>query len=270
MNRKTKVAIFQGKQPRYGEHEALLSALARQFQLVPMEQAEVILVIGGDGSMVDAAKQYQALQIPLYGISRGTVGFLLNEHDDNDDFTKEVNNAMETTFPLLEAVIEFYDQANTVKALAFNDVWTKAINSHGQGAKHRILVNGEDIMNGHPYDFFMGDGIIVCTPGGSTAYSRSAGGIILDPMENRSIGLTPIAAYIPHDFRPLVLPESSIVTIEMMEDDKRKHLVVADNQGFTGVRRVTIRKSELSVKLLFKERLSYWHKTQGLRFPWQR
>ena len=124
-------------------------------------------------------------------------------------------------------------------------------------------------MQGHRRDFFMGDGIIVCTAGGSTAYSRSAGGIILDPMENRSIGLTPICSYIPHDFAPQVLPSDSVVVIDMIEDDKRQHLVMADNRGFSGVRRVTIRKSQFSVNLLFKERRSYWHKTKSLRFPWQ-
>ncbi len=261
--------IFQGKKPRYGENEALLNALTRQFNIVDENHAQVVLVIGGDGSMVDAVKKYHKLDIPLYGISRGTIGFLLNEHEDDDNFAIEIDQAIKTTFPLLEAVIEFQDGTPVTTQLAFNDIWTKAINKRGQGAKHCITINNEDIMQGHQRDFFMGDGIIVCTPGGSTAYSRSAGGVILDPMENRSIGLTPICPYIPHDFAPQVLPSDSVVVIEMLEDDKRQHLVMADNQGFSGVRKVTIRKSRFSVNLLFKERRSYWQKTMSQRFPWQ-
>ena len=241
--------------------------LQAQFELVDPNKAEVLLVVGGDGTMVWVTKEYQGLEIPFYGINRGTIGFLLNNHGDSNHFASEVESAISTEFPLLQANI-YHTDGNVVSALAFNDVWTKATNLRGQGAKHRIFINDKDIMEGTRFGFFSGDGIIVCTPGGSTAYSRSAGGIILDPHDSSSIQLPPICPYIPYDFRPQVLPGSSEIKLEMLEQDKRQHIVVADNQVFTDIAAVVIVKSKKTVSLLFRQKLSYFSKTAALRFPW--
>jgi NAD+ kinase len=265
-----RAAIILGQQPRYIKVQEAVELIKRQFEIVKPEVAEILLVIGGDGTMIWAAREYNHIGIPFYGINRGTVGFLLNDHPNSDlnNLVDVVQDSIATKFPFLQAVITHLDRT-TQEALAFNDVWTKAVNRRGQGAKHRLFINGQDLMQGHEHGFYSGDGIIVCTPGGSTAYNRAAGGVILDPEVSTSLGLTPICPYSPDNFRPQVLPGSSIVTIEILEDDKRQHLVTADNQVFDNVASATIRLSDQSVTLLFKQGTSYFDKTRRLRFPWQ-
>ncbi|MBT6691394.1 hypothetical protein HOB10_03620 [Candidatus Parcubacteria bacterium] len=265
-----KAAILLGDKPRYELTGAITEKLRRQFTVVEHPgDAEVLLAVGGDGTMSWAAREYAHLGIPIYGINRGTVGFLLNDHaDDENDIRAAVERSVHTEFPLLKAAVSFFD-GKVQDVLAFNDIWTKTINTRGQGAKHQILIDGHDIMVGHKYDFYSGDGIIICTPGGSTAYNRSAGGIILDVQAGDCMGLTPICPYIPDNFRPQMLPGSSQVTIVMIEDDKRQHMVMADNQGFSGVSAVSVTISKQRVTLLFAEESSYFMKTQRLRFSWQ-
>jgi len=259
-----------GDKPRYELTSTIVKKLSEQFVVVDNPtDAEILLAVGGDGTMSWAARKYAYLGIPIYGINRGTVGFLLNDHNDaDDDVRSAVENGVCTEFPLLQAQILLLDGSRH-EVLAFNDIWTKTINMRGQGAKHQILIDGHDIMTGHKYDYYCGDGIIVCTPGGSTAYNRSAGGIILDVQAGDCMGLTPICPYIPDNFRPQMLPGSSKVTIVMIEDEKRQHMVMADNQGFTQVDSVTVTIAPQKVTLLFAEESSYFRKTQRLRFSWQ-
>ena len=265
-----KAAILLGDKPRYELTGAITRKLEEQFTVIDrVENADILLAVGGDGTMSWAAREYAHLNIPIYGINRGTVGFLLNDHDDDeDDIRAAVEKSVRTEFPLLQATIKFTNHSYKT-VLAFNDIWTKTINTRGQGAKHRILIDGHDVMTGHKYDFYSGDGIIVCTPGGSTAYNRSAGGIILDVQAGDCMGLTPICPYIPDNFRPQMLPGDSKVTLFMVEDEKRQHMVMADNQGFIRVHSVTITIAPQRVTLLFAEESSYFRKTQRLRFSWQ-
>jgi NAD+ kinase len=265
-----RATILLGDKPRYELTGAITRRLEGQFCVIDNpEDADVLLAVGGDGTMSWAAREYAHLGIPIYGINRGTVGFLLNDHDDDeDDIRSAVEKSVRTEFPLLQATVKFVDGSRKT-VLAFNDVWTKAINVRGQGAKHQILIDGQDIMLGHKYDYYIGDGIIICTPGGSTAYNRSAGGIILDVQAGDCMGLTPICSYIPDNFQPQMLPGNSQVTIVMIEDDKRSHMVMADNRGFAKVHSVTVTIAPQRVTLLFAEESSYFMKTQRLRFPWQ-
>ena len=265
-----KAAIILGKQPRYHRVTEAVDLVTTQFEIVEPEQAEVLLVIGGDGTMIWAAREYSQFNVPLYGINRGTIGFLLNDHPNSDleNLPEVIHRSISTKFPFLEVVILRHDESMQA-ALAFNDVWTKTVNLQGQGAKHKIFINGQDIMQGHEHGFYSGDGIVVCTPGGSTAYNRAAGGVILDPAASNSLGLTPICPYSPDNFRPQVLPGDSIITIKILEDDKRQHIVTADNQVFENVTEANIKLSDQSVILLFKQGTSYFDKTRRLRFPWQ-
>jgi len=223
--------------------------------------ADTIIIIGGDGLMTRAAKNPEFRGKRLYGINRGTYGFLLNDHADTDDFVKAVAVAEWIEFPLLRADIEFFD-GTTQTALAFNEVYTKTAGA--QSAKHRLFIDGNDIMAD---GYYGGDGIMVCTPGGSTAYNRSAKGIILDHTST-SLELTPICPFLPMEFAPQLLSGKSTIVIEMLDDEKRQHLVIADNVKFKKVRQVTIRRAALKATLGFKPDNSYFRKTLELRFPW--
>ena len=239
------------------------TTLHQQFQVVTPEKAEVLVVLGGDGTMTHWAKEFAELGIPFYGINRGTYGFLLNDHAPTDNLVATINQAELVAFPLIEADV-LLRSGESIKARAFNDIFTKTTSS--QTAKHKIFINGINLFLQGP-SFFAGDGLIICTPGGSTAYNRAAGGIIIDHKSD-SLGLTPVSAFQPSDFRPQLLPGDSIITLEMIEDEKRKHLVVADNQSFVEVKTVTIKRSNQRVTLGFKPDNSYFRKTLELRFPW--
>jgi len=242
----------------------LLDWICLQSNITVVEKpndAEVIFIIGGDGLMTRAAKSLDFRGKRLYGVNRGTYGFLLNDHADTDDFIRAVDNAEWLEFPLLRADIEFINGTEQT-ALAFNEVYTKTAGA--QSAKHKLLIDGNDII---PDGYYSGDGIMVCTPGGSTAYNRSAKGIILD-HNSSSLELTPICPFLPMEFSPQLLSGQSIITIEMLEDAKREHLVIADNVSFKNVRRVIIQRAAITTILGFKPDNSYFRKTLELRFPW--
>lgn len=240
---------------------SIADKLHRQFTVVEPPEAEILIVIGGDGFMTDIVKKYCHLKIPFYGINRGTFGYLLNDHGDDGDFSEAITKAKVTEFPLLQACFYFQNGLEDAR-FAFNDVFTKTTSA--QAAKHRMTINGFALFDTEPY---IGDGLLVCTPGGSTAYNRAAGGLILD-HSSTSLGLTPLAPFLPRDFKPQAIPGDSIIEIELLEDDKRKHLVVADNQTFEKVTRVTICKSSETAKLAFRPDKSYFWKTRIERFPW--
>lgn len=135
-----------------------------------------------------------------------------------------------TNFPLIEATIELESGA-VKKAFAFNEIYTKTISA--QGAKHAIKIDGQNVLGDQ---FYSGDGLIVCTPGGSTAYNHAAGGIILN-NEAHSLGFTPVSPFRPIGFKPQVLSDDSVVEIDMIDDKKRHHIVVADNVAFRNVKK---------------------------------
>jgi len=237
-------------------------SIQRNIEIVEFpHDADTIFVIGGDGLMTRAAKNPDFCGKRLYGINRGTVGFLLNDHADTDDFVKAVAEAEWIEFPLLKADLEFFDGTKQT-ALAFNEFYTKT--EGVETAKHRLFIDDNDII---PGGYYSGDGIMVCTPGGSTAYNRSAKGIILNHTST-SLELTPICPYLPMEFSPQLLSDKSVVVIEILEDEKRQHLVIGDNVKFKHVRRVTIQRAEDKAILGFKPDNSYFRKTFELRFPW--
>jgi NAD+ kinase len=241
--------------------------LRAQFNVVAANEAEIGIVIGGDGFMTKTVKECARHGIPFYGINRGTYGFLMNDHNDADDFSAAVATAEWIEFPLLEAEVRTID-GQTTTVLAFNDVFTKTTTA--QGAKHRVRINGQNIFGVDERQkeiVFIGDGLLVCTPGGSTAYNRAAHGIIVD-HRSTSLGLTPIAPFLPIGFSPQLIPGDAEVEIEILEDEKRKHLVIADNIEFNRVSSVKIRKAKQAVRLGFKRGDSYFKKTLELRFPW--
>lgn len=230
-------------------------------------QADIIAVIGGDGLMTRAAKKYARLQKPLYGINRGTYGFLMNDHSDKDNLLEAFGSVEWLDFPLIEAEIHFLS-GRVKHCLAFNDIYTKTTTA--QAAKHRIFINGLDILGQDGLSrnrVFIGDGLIVCTPGGSTAYNRAAHGPILDP-KTAAFCLTPVSPFLPAGFIPQPVNSDAEITIEMVEEDKRRHLIIADNVSFRRVAKVIIRRAAESVTLGFKDKNSYFLKTLKLRFPW--
>jgi len=253
---------------------ATVAEIEKHFEVVSIAKAEAFLVIGGDGTMINVTKIHGHLGKPFYGVNRGTYGFYLNDHDNGDNFKKAMKQAEWIEFPLLEVEIHL-ENGRVKNVLAMNDVWTKSISINpGGSAKHRLFIDGQCLSyfddNGREFPY-SGDGIIICTPGGSTAYNFNVGGPVLGHKSDTFL-LTPIAPGWPNrPFTPVQLSHDFEVVIEMVEINKRKNVLFADNLSFTKIKKAIIRRAKQAVRLGFKDgNQSYTQKVLKLKFPWLR
>jgi len=185
----------------------------------PVEAADVIVALGGDGLMLSTLHATEGLDLPVYGMNRGTVGFLMNAFAE-DRLPARLAAAEEAVINPLRMRATRADGSEE-EALAINEV--SILRAGPQAAKLRILVDGRERMA-----VLVADGALVSTPAGSTAYNYSAHGPIL-PIEADILALTPMAAFRPRRWRGALLPKSARVTFEVLEPDKRPVSAVADS-----------------------------------------
>jgi len=238
-----------------------LHDIQKYFAVVPEpESAELIFVLGGDGAMLDAIRAYHSYHLPFFGVNFGGVGFLLNDtkYLIEDDMDNAVRMSDSIDFPLMDVSVTM-ESGEVAKTFAFNDVYTQPGKAHT--CCHRILINGEDLMAEFDEPVLRGNGIIYATPGGCTAYSYFAGGVYTLPDQGQFV-LTPNVATRPnfHRFRSRAIPDSSIVTIELLERHRRMQYIIADNQGFENAVSATITRSTETVRLTFLKRFHYYEK----------
>ncbi|RMH46784.1 MAG: NAD kinase [Alphaproteobacteria bacterium] len=219
-----------------------LDRLVARYGQVPVEQADVIVALGGDGFMLATLHATQHLPAPVYGMNRGTVGFLMNEYRE-DGLIERIAAAQPTeTRPLR---MRATTASGVVReALAINEV---SLFREGPQAAHlRVLVDGRERMNP-----LICDGAMVCTPAGSTAYNYSAHGPII-PIGAEILALTPVSAFRPRRWRGALLPTSAVVCFETIDAAKRPVAAVADNVEVRDVVRVEIAQArEVKHTLLF-------------------
>lgn len=186
---------------------------------VPQDQADIIVALGGDGFMLHTLHETQHLPAPVYGMNRGTIGFLMNEYSE-EDLPDRLAAAEEAEINPLKMSATLAD-GSTSKALAINEV--SLLRAGPQAAKLRIKVDDRLRM-----DELVCDGALVATPAGSTAYNYSAHGPIL-PIGSDVLALTAVAAFRPRRWRGALLPKTAKVTFEVLEHEKRP--VMADADG---------------------------------------
>jgi NAD+ kinase len=202
-----------------------LAELTRRYQAVPPDEADIIVALGGDGFMLETLHRYLDRKVPIFGMHRGTVGFLMNEFRP-DRLVERLARAQPVTLHPLAMTAR--DKAGqTHKALAINEV--SLLREARQAAKIRVSVDGIIRL-----DELMGDGVLVSTPVGSTAYNLSAHGPII-PLAGGVLALTPITAFRPRRWRGALLPNGAKVAFEIIEADKRPVSASAD---FTEIRDV--------------------------------
>ncbi len=182
-------------------------------------QADVVVAIGGDGAMLDALRRRLTDRKPVYGMNRGTVGFLMNEYSEVDLETRVAKAEAVKIRPLIAVARTLSGQ--TVKAHAINEV--SLLRQTAQSGRLRILVDGAERLAE-----LVCDGALVATPAGSTAYNLSAHGPIL-PINARLLALTPISAFRPRRWRGALLPQSARVRFDVLEPDRRPVSAAADN-----------------------------------------
>jgi NAD+ kinase len=196
-----------------------LGRLVERHGQIPPEAADVIVALGGDGLMLSTLHATEALGVPVYGMNRGTVGFLMNEYSEAGLAERLAAAEAAVIHPLRMRATRA--DGSMVEALAINEV--SILRAGPQAARLRILVDGRERMAE-----LVADGALVCTPAGSTAYNYSAHGPIL-PIGADILALTPIASFRPRRWRGALLPSSATVTFEVLEAEKRPVSAVADS-----------------------------------------
>jgi len=221
--------------------EALQALIRRYGNAVPVE-ADAIVALGGDGMMLQTMHRHLKNRIPIYGMNRGSVGFLLNDYHESD--LKERLEAAEVTVihPLRMTA---HDQSGAKhEALAINEA--SLFRQMYQAAKLKISVDGKIRM-----DELICDGVLVSTPAGSTAYNLSAHGPIL-PINAPLLAMTPISPFRPRRWRGALLPNDAKVVIDVLEPDKRPVSAVADNTEFRDVIKVeVVEESGIEIFMMF-------------------
>ena len=224
------------------EAQEALRSLRQRHGDVPAADAEVIVALGGDGFMLATLHDTMDLAAPVYGMNRGTVGFLMNEYHPDDLAERLAEARLAVINPLRMVAID--KDGRRTEALAINEV--SLHRETRQAAKIRILLDGEERMAE-----LVCDGILVATPAGSTAYNLSAHGPIL-PIRARLMALTPISVFRPRRWRGAILPWEARLRFEVLEHTKRPVSATADQVEVRDVRRVEVAaEPEIEIKLLY-------------------
>jgi NAD+ kinase len=209
---------------------------------VPLDEADIVIALGGDGTMLEVLHATMGRGTPIYGMNRGSVGFLLNEFS-LEGLSERIAKAQRITLHPLSMVAKTQD-GEVHTAYAVNEV--SVLRETRQAAKLRITVDGITRL-----DELICDGALVSTPAGSTAYNLSAHGPIL-PLESQMLALTPLSPFRPRRWRGALVPHTTRIGFEILEPEKRPVSAVAD---YTEVRDiVTVEITEdrnIELNLLF-------------------
>lgn len=200
----------------------------------PPADADVIVALGGDGLMLECLHSFNNNKLPIYGLNRGTVGFLMNEFS-GDNLLERLEMAKEHIAHPLIANIETMD-GKTHQTMAFNEV--SLLRQTHQAAKLHISINEKTRL-----EELVCDGVIVATPVGSTAYNLSAHGPII-PINTPLIALTPISPFRPRQWRGALLPDDVSISIKICTPKKRPVSAVADHQEVRDINKITIKQNK--------------------------
>jgi len=218
------------------------ASLAARYGHVAPERADVIVALGGDGFMLETLHRYLERDIPIYGMHRGSIGFLMNAYSEDGLIERLTAAEPVALHPLRMRTRQL--EGPDIEAVAFNEV--SLLRETRQAAKLRIMIDGRDRL-----PELICDGVLVATPAGSTAYNLSAHGPII-PIGTALLALTPISAFRPRRWRGALLPASVRVGIDVLEPAKRPVSAVADFTEVRDVRSITIESdARLAATLLF-------------------
>jgi NAD+ kinase len=224
------------------EASTALAKLTANYGDATPEEAQAIVALGGDGFMLQTLHRFMTSGKPIYGMHRGTVGFLMNEYSA-EHLRERLAAARNTVIhPLLMRARDASGASHDFHA--FNEV--SLFRQTYQAAHLRILVDGEERLQE-----LVADGVLVATPAGSTAYNLSAQGPII-PINASLMALTPISPFRPRRWHGALLPGSARVRVEVLDADKRPVAAVADHDEVRSVRSVDIHTDHaITTRMLF-------------------
>jgi NAD+ kinase len=219
-----------------------ITELRQRYASADPEKADIIIALGGDGFMLETLHRHMKRGVPIYGMHRGSVGFLMNAYTP-DALEERLQRAKPVRVHPLEMTTRDR-QGRERSALAINEV--SLLRQTRQTAKLRVSV--DDLTQ---IEELIADGILVATPVGSTAYNLSAHGPII-PLGAGVLALTPISAFRPRRWRGALLPHTAQVRVDVIEADKRPVSATADFTEMRDIVSVTVReRREIALTMLF-------------------
>lgn len=210
-----------------------LSRLKDRYGSTPVKDADAIVALGGDGLMLQTLHTYMNDRIPIYGMNRGSLGFLMNEYAEDDLIERLAAAAVSIVHPL--SMVAYGMNGKAQKAIAINEV--SLFRQTYQASKLKISIDEKTRL-----EELTCDGVLVATPVGSTAYNLSAHGPIL-PIDSSLLTLTPISPFRPRRWRGALLPNHAQITVTVLDGDKRPVSAVADHFEVREVERVEIKQA---------------------------
>jgi NAD+ kinase len=222
-----KVAFVASATP---DAQAAAADLRKAYGDTAPEQADAIVALGGDGLMLQSLHQFMGTGKPIYGMNKGSVGFLMNEFHGDALYERLDAAQRSIVHPLLMEAVDVAGRSH--KAHAINEV--SMLRQTYQAAKLRISIDRKVQMAE-----LIADGILIATPTGSTAYNLSVNGPIL-PLNASLLALTPISAFRPRRWHGALLPDHACITIEVIEPDRRPVSAVADHTEFRDIAKVDV------------------------------
>lgn len=240
------------------EANSAYQALISTFGQTDIENADVIVAIGGDGTLLNALRKSENRNIPIYGINKGSVGFLMNTPQLENLLEKIEQAESVNIHPLAMKATDIHSQ--TFEAVAFNEV--SLLRQVRQAAK--ISINIDHVVR---MDELICDGVLVATPAGSTAYNLSAHGPIL-PLKSEILALTPISAFRPRRWKGALLPSSAHIRLDILDPAERPVSATADEIEIRDVVSVEISQSTITKTILFDKGHSLEERILKEQFAW--
>ena len=235
----TKIGFVSSDKP---DAQKSLKKMKENYKCVSPENADVIVALGGDGTMLQSLHKFLHLKKPIYGMNKGHIGFLMNQYLEHD-LEKRLSEAI--PYKLSPLRIKCIDKKDKVtESLAFNDV--SLIRNSSKIAKIKIEINGKTRI-----DELLGDGCLISTPAGSSAYNLSLRGPVI-PVGARVLALTPISPYRPRRWRGALLNNDAKINLYAMDSDLRPVRAEADFMQFQNIKKLEIElEKQMFVNLLF-------------------
>jgi NAD+ kinase len=214
------------------------SKLLKLIKVVSLKKSNIIIVLGGDGFMLQILKKFHKFKKPFYGINSGNYGFLMNKFS-NKHFLKHLKNLNNVKIHPLHMTVR--DKSNqTKKSIAINEV--SILRQSKQAASISIIANKKKIIKN-----LIADGVLVSTPAGSTAYNLSAHGPILN-LDSNKLAVTPISPFRPRRWKGSIVSDKSKIIIKNLDSSKRPISAVADNFEVRNAKTITIQSNK---KIIF-------------------
>jgi len=238
-SRYDRIAFVASQNP---QAERARKRLVARYGDAPLDKADVVVALGGDGLMLQTLHRLMSAGKPIYGMHRGTVGFMMNEF--RGDGLKQRLAAAEVAVihPLVMRARDIAGIEHEHRAI--NEV--SLFRQIYQAARLRILIDGKERLAE-----LVADGVLVATPAGSTAYNFSVQGPII-PIDSPLLALTPISPFRPRRWRGALLPDKARITVEVIEAERRPVAAVADHDEVRSVRSVDISMDHsISMHMLF-------------------